>query len=294
MAGYTKLSSTLVTSTVWRENSTTRCVWITMLALADQHGEVQASIPGLADVSRVTIQECEAALAVFLAPDIYSRTKTNEGRRLMEIDGGWCILNYDKYRDLLSMEHRRTLGRERARRFRDKAESSEEVTQSNAPVTRNNDKQKQTQKQIQTQQQNTTTSRKLRARKEPSYRSAAGAGTPTELTAPSENATAIPKVTWLTPYFEAWKAAYGGTPNGGQLAKSFKPLHDEHGPDETARRWAVYLAATGAPYASPSKFAATWGSWTGTTPSTEAEDAYLRDVLADAALSGYANLQSAP
>lgn len=137
MAGYTKLSSSLVTSTVWRESSPTRCVWITMLALADAHGEVQASVPGLADVSRVSIEECEHALSIFLSPDKYSRTQNEDGRRITPIDGGWVLLNYSKYRDLLSMEHRRSLGRERARRFRKK----EEVTQSNANVTPNNDKQ---------------------------------------------------------------------------------------------------------------------------------------------------------
>jgi hypothetical protein len=48
VTGYTKLFSSIVSSTLWREPAATKVVWITMLALADRHGEVEASIPGLA------------------------------------------------------------------------------------------------------------------------------------------------------------------------------------------------------------------------------------------------------
>ncbi len=132
---YTKLSSTLVHSTVWRESAETRVVWITLLALADQHGEVLASIPGLADASRVTISQCEAALAIFLAPDIYSRTKTLEGRRLLAIPGGWSVVNHDLYRGLLSLDHRRALNRDRQERHRAKNRNAvtRDITQNNAP-----------------------------------------------------------------------------------------------------------------------------------------------------------------
>ena len=131
---YTKLSSTLVHSTVWRESAETRVVWITMLALADQHGEIQASIPGLADVARVTVGQCERALAVFLAPDPYSRSKTLEGRRIVAIPGGWSIVNYDLYRGLLSLDHRRALARDRQarKRERDRHDVTRDVTPSHA------------------------------------------------------------------------------------------------------------------------------------------------------------------
>ncbi len=101
---YTKLHQSLVTSTVWREPSSTRIVWITMLALADKNGEVMGSIPGLADLSRVTIPECEAALKAFLSPDPYSRTKVLDGIRIEEIDGGWSLVNHAKYREMASRE----------------------------------------------------------------------------------------------------------------------------------------------------------------------------------------------
>ena len=146
MSGYTKLSNAIVTSTVWREPATTRVVWITMLALADQHGEVQASVPGLADLARVSIAECEAALATFLAPDPYSRTKDHDGRRIEAIDGGWELLNHKKYRHLYSDDERREHTAERVRRFRARQKDvTPDVTLGNA----GNGKQKQ--KQIQKQ-----------------------------------------------------------------------------------------------------------------------------------------------
>lgn len=82
-----------------------------MLALADKHGEVFASIPGLARRAGVTIEEAEKALTCLLSPDQYSRTKDFDGRRIQEIDGGWVLLNHPKYRALLSEAERREYNR---------------------------------------------------------------------------------------------------------------------------------------------------------------------------------------
>lgn len=98
MPGYAKLFSSILTSTIWGEDHATVRVWIAMLASADAGGVVEGSIPGFARVACVTREEMESALARFLAPDPDSRTKTNEGRRLETIDGGWLILNYKDYR----------------------------------------------------------------------------------------------------------------------------------------------------------------------------------------------------
>jgi hypothetical protein len=104
---YAKLFSTIATSTIWSEPLATRVVWITMLAIADRSGEVQASVPGLARVSNVSLAECEAAIETLLAPDRYSRTPEHEGRRIEKIDGGWRLLNHGKYRAKLDAEDRR-------------------------------------------------------------------------------------------------------------------------------------------------------------------------------------------
>lgn len=125
MTGYTKLFSSIVNSTIWREDATICKVWVTMLALKDQHGNVDASVPGLADIARVSIEECEKALRIFLSPDPYSRSKEHEGRRIKEITGGWHVLNHDLYKEKES----------RAAYYRDwRAKKKEDTAQHGATV----------------------------------------------------------------------------------------------------------------------------------------------------------------
>ncbi len=104
---YTKLFSEIVMSTVWREKDTTRLVWITMLALRNMHHVVEASVPGLADCARVSIKACRLALKVLSDPDPDSRSQELEGRRIQEVDGGWFIINGEKYRRKMSADERR-------------------------------------------------------------------------------------------------------------------------------------------------------------------------------------------
>jgi len=101
MSGYTKLFSSIVTSSIWSEDHGTRVVWITLLAMADKDGFVDASVPGLAKMAGVEIQELEAALKVLQEPDPYSRTSAHDGRRIEAVEGGWVLLNHAKYRQKL-------------------------------------------------------------------------------------------------------------------------------------------------------------------------------------------------
>ncbi len=105
--GFTKLFNTIVTSTIWQEDDKTRIVWITMLAIADASGVVSASIPGLASVANVDTEAARAAIRKLESEDPDSRTKDFDGRRIESIEGGWHILNYNKYRRMLSEEERR-------------------------------------------------------------------------------------------------------------------------------------------------------------------------------------------
>lgn len=101
---FTKLFSSITASTIWSEPDGTRLVWITMLAMADRHGRVHGSIPGLAHLARVQLRDCEIALDTLYAPDRWSRNTENDGRRIEKIDGGWRLLNYAKFRDMRDAE----------------------------------------------------------------------------------------------------------------------------------------------------------------------------------------------
>jgi len=130
MSGYTKLFNSILGSTIWREPLSTRVVWITMLALADRDGTVEASIPGLAHFANVSEKQAEGAIASFLSPDKHSRTEEHEGRRIQAIDGGWRLLNFDKYQLRLSPEDIRERDRIRKQRYRERQNSDVPVGQS--------------------------------------------------------------------------------------------------------------------------------------------------------------------
>lgn len=101
---FTKLFTSITESTIWTEPDPVRLVWITMLAMADRKGRIWASVPGLANRARVDVDKCEDAIGRFLKPDKYSRTPDHEGRRIEPIDGGWRLLNYEKYRSIRDEE----------------------------------------------------------------------------------------------------------------------------------------------------------------------------------------------
>lgn len=131
---YAKLFGHILHSTIWQQPDHVRIVWITMLALKDADGIVQASIPGLAKASGETLSDTQNALAVLLSPDEFSRTKDHEGRRIAEVDGGWRVLNHEKYRDMEDQEDRRRKDAERQarKRERDRHAASRDVTPSHA------------------------------------------------------------------------------------------------------------------------------------------------------------------
>ena len=125
MSGFTKLFNSILASTIWREDSSTRLVWITMLAMADRRGVVEASVPGLADFARVPVQECRAALERLAAPDPDSRSQTREGRRIETIQGGWLLINFAEYRNKLSADERREYNRIKKAESRQKPDDDE-------------------------------------------------------------------------------------------------------------------------------------------------------------------------
>ena len=118
MAGYTKLFSSIVASTIWRADDKTRIVWVTMLAMSDRWGVVEASVPGLADLARVSVEECRAAILALQEPDPDSRSHEQEGRRLETVDGGWRLINHSKYRDKLSVDEQREYHKLYQRQYR--------------------------------------------------------------------------------------------------------------------------------------------------------------------------------
>lgn len=129
-SGYSKLFSSIVTSTIWREDDKTRIVWITLLALKNRFGQVAGALPGLAAMANVSIEDCAKAIEKLTAPDPYSRTKEFDGRRVDVIEGGWLVLNHAKYRNAMSEDERRAYKRDWDRRKRKKIKDNGSCGQS--------------------------------------------------------------------------------------------------------------------------------------------------------------------
>ncbi len=127
--GFTKLFNSILTSSIWSADDKVRIMWITMLASADAGGYVTGAIPGMAAMARQTVQEAEKSIKALTEPDPYSRTKELKGRRLLEVDGGWQIINHPKYREKRDPEKRKAQNREAQERFRNK-DSKQKVSQS--------------------------------------------------------------------------------------------------------------------------------------------------------------------
>jgi hypothetical protein len=117
---YAKLFSSITESSLWSASKETRLLFLSMLARANAVGFVEASVPGLARISNLTLEETQRALDELCAPDPYDKSGNNEGRRLVKLDGGWGLVNYEVYRNRRDEEERREYMREYMARYRKK------------------------------------------------------------------------------------------------------------------------------------------------------------------------------
>lgn len=123
MSGFALLWSSILRSSLWiQESKETKILWITLMALRDAEGLVKSSVIGLADAAKLTPEECKKSLKVLTSPDKNDSSGVEEGRRLIEVPGGWKITNHDMYR--FSTEAKRELWRahKAEQRAREKAE----------------------------------------------------------------------------------------------------------------------------------------------------------------------------
>jgi hypothetical protein len=119
---YTKIFRDLVYSTIWRrEDDATRLVWITMLALRDGDHVVRVNVVGLADLARVSDEDCKKSLEVLQSPDPNGMEQEYEGRRIERVEEGWLILNGEKYRQKESVANRKDYNARMQREHRARA-----------------------------------------------------------------------------------------------------------------------------------------------------------------------------
>lgn len=134
---YSKLDCGITKSSIWAEALHVRVVWISFLAEKDENGFVESSRSGMIRICNVTPEQFDEAVSKLESPDPDSRTPDNEGRRISKIEGGWVVLNHEKYR--LSTDIQRDKTRERVKRYRERLKNVTDctdcnVTQALAPV----------------------------------------------------------------------------------------------------------------------------------------------------------------
>lgn len=82
-----------------------------LIVLADKDGTVDMTPQAIAAMTSIPLEIIQAGIETLEAPDKYSRSPNEEGRRIVRIDPdrpwGWHIVNYSKYREIRSSEERR-------------------------------------------------------------------------------------------------------------------------------------------------------------------------------------------
>jgi hypothetical protein len=106
---------------LWEESKEVRLLFVTMLALKNRDGLVIATMSGLKRLANLKAEEVESSVAVLEAPDTKAElTQEFQGRRIERCEGGWRILNHEKYRDLVSGTKRRAYQASWQKGYRDR------------------------------------------------------------------------------------------------------------------------------------------------------------------------------
>lgn len=127
---FAKVFSQILDSSI-AEDFTVRHVFMDLLVLADSEGAVDMTAPAIARRTNVPLKIVKNAIEKLSEPDPESRSKTEEGRRIIPIDShrewGWIIVNYAHYRAITDNEFRRSYFRDQKRAQREKTKCPQVV-----------------------------------------------------------------------------------------------------------------------------------------------------------------------
>jgi len=98
--GFTKLDSGILFSSIMAEPGNVFKVWIALLAACGPDGISKVSSAALPGILHMTTEEVDSAIEILSSPDPKSRSINDDGRRIKRVDGGYYVINYEKYREL--------------------------------------------------------------------------------------------------------------------------------------------------------------------------------------------------
>lgn len=135
---FAKVFSQIFDSTI-AEDYKIRHIFMDLLVMADSDGVVDKTPQAISRIANVPLEHVLAGLEVLSQPDTLSRTKENDGRRIVLVDEsrdwGWRIVNFQKYREIRDEEARRIANRsyKRDQRQRQRMSSSSSDNQQRQP-----------------------------------------------------------------------------------------------------------------------------------------------------------------
>lgn len=120
---YGKIFQTLFTGSLYGRFEAT-VTHIACIVLSDREGYLNYTPAALAGATGFPLDVIEKGLAELQEPDIRSRSKEHEGRRVIPIEpgsqNGWFVVNKAQYRDMQDPDSIREQTRERVRKHREK------------------------------------------------------------------------------------------------------------------------------------------------------------------------------
>lgn len=121
MQRYAPIFSQIVDSSLWEEPPHVRILFITLLVLQDHDHIVRVQDHHLRRMANLSDDEVLESLRVLSSPDTRSKIpQPFDGRRIERVEGGWKILNGEKYQTAMMLLNKRSkwAAKKRAQRSR--------------------------------------------------------------------------------------------------------------------------------------------------------------------------------
>jgi len=106
---YAKLMERITESSLMEEEVMVRYVFMMMMAIADPHGYVIGTDVAIARRLNIAVKDLTRAIERLMEPDPDSNSEEKEGRRVVasDVERGYLLVNYCKYRDMKDETGRR-------------------------------------------------------------------------------------------------------------------------------------------------------------------------------------------
>lgn len=116
---FAPIFTSMLDSSVWMEPYPVRVLWTAMLALKEADHVVRYTAFQLAKRANMTEREVLDCLKILSEPDTRRiEPQPFDGRRIEKVEGGWLVLNGQKYEDEMRLLSRRAYNARKQREYR--------------------------------------------------------------------------------------------------------------------------------------------------------------------------------